>query len=519
MSKSSPSLWWSKSSAISRYAIAVLSIALALVATQLADAFLHIEPFVSLFLCAIMFVAWFGGFGPGLLATALAFLAFYYYLIPPINSFAVKFNSFAVEIQELPRLALFVIAAIFVNLLSSSQRHTAESLQRSRDDLLAAIEDQKRIADTLQHSEMYLAEAQRLSHTGSLGWNASSGKIFWSEETFRIFEYDKAPSATVDMVLKRTHPEDLALVRSTIGRASKDGKDFDLEHRLLMPDGSVKHVHVVAHALSDKSGGVEFVGAVLDVTAAKRAAEELHKAQTELAHVTRVTTLGELTASIAHEVNQPLAAVITNAGACLRWLDRATPDLDEARGAVDRIIKDGNRASEVIRRVRALANKTGSEKVLLDINDVVNEVIVLVQRELVRHRVPLRIELAPALPMVLADRVQLQQVIINLVINGIEAMQAVTDVPRQLTIRTTHQDEARQVLVAVEDCGIGISAEKAGQLFNAFFTTKSGGMGMGLSICRSIVEDHGGRMWASDNAGPGATFQFTLPAYGKAAST
>jgi C4-dicarboxylate-specific signal transduction histidine kinase len=288
---------------------------------------------------------------------------------------------------------------------------------------------------------------------------------------------------------------------------------------LLMPDGSVKHVHVVAHAVRDKSGGVEFVGALMDVTAAKRAAEELHKAQTELAHVTRVTTLGELTASIAHEVNQPLAAVITNAGACLRWLDRETPDLDEARGAVDRIIKDGNRASEVIRRVRALANKTGAEKVLLDINDVVNEVIVLVQRELVRHRVPVRIELAPRLPTVLADRVQLQQVIINLVINGIEAMQAVTDVPRQLTIRTTHQDEARQVLLTVEDCGVGISAEKADQLFIAFYTTKSGGMGMGLSICRSIVEGHGGRMWASNNAGPGATFQFTLPACGQAAST
>jgi len=238
----------------------------------------------------------------------------------------------------------------------------------------------------------------------------------------------------------------------------------------------------------------------------------LDKAQAELAHVTRVTTLGQLTASITHEVNQPLAAIIVNAEACLRWLDRATPDLNEARGAVDRIIKDGNRASEVIRRVRALANKTGAEKVLLDINDVVNEVIVLVQRELVRHRVPLRIELAPALPMVLADRVQLQQVIINLVINGIEAMQAVTDRPSELVLRS-HEDDAHRVTVSVKDCGVGISSENADRLFDAFFTTKSAGMGMGLSVCRSIIEAHGGRLWAEPNLLQGATFHFTLPLY------
>ncbi len=217
-----------------------------------------------------------------------------------------------------------------------------------------------------------------------------------------------------------------------------------------------------------------------------------------------------MTASIAHEVNQPLTAVVANAEACLRWLDRETPDLDAARRSVQWIIDDGNRASEVIRRVRALANKTDIEKAPLDLNDVVREVIALVQRELISHQVLLQMELAPTLPLILADRVQLQQMIINLVMNGIEAMQSVTDRPRELVIRS-RQDEARQVLVSVTDCGVGISAENADRLFSAFFTTKSGGMGMGLSICRSIVEAHGGRLSASGNVGPGATFQFVLP--------
>jgi NO-binding membrane sensor protein with MHYT domain len=247
----------------------------------------------------------------------------------------------------------------------------------------------------------------------------------------------------------------------------------------------------------------------------KRAEEALRQAQAELAHVTRVTTLGELTASIAHEVNQPLAGVVANAEACLGWLDRETPNLNEVRRSVEWIIEDSNRAGEVIRRVRALATKTDTQKAPLDINHAVNEAIVLVRRELLSHQVSLRIELSRTLPVVLADRTQLQQVIINLVINGIEAMQAVTDRPRELAIRT-HQVEAHQVQVTVKDCGVGISAENADRLFNAFFTTKSSGMGMGLSICRSIIAAHGGRLWAAPSLPHGATFQFTLPLHREA---
>jgi PAS domain S-box-containing protein len=287
------------------------------------------------------------------------------------------------------------------------------------------------------------------------------------------------------------------------------------EKEYFRKDGSRVPVLLGATTFGDRQDqGVAFV---LDLTERKHAEEALRDTQTNLAHVMRITTLGELTASIAHEVNQPLAAVVANAEACLRWLDRGVPDMDAARCSVECIINDGNRASEVIRRVRALAKKTSIEKMPLDVNDVVREVMALVQRELISHQVSLRMELAPALPMILADRVQLQQVMINLVMNGIEAMQSVTDRPRELVIRS-RQDETQQVLVSVTDCGVGISAENADRLFNAFFTTKSGGMGMGLSICRSIMEAHGGRLSASGNEGPGATFQFVLPLHQEEAS-
>jgi PAS domain S-box-containing protein len=885
---------------IAYYAMAVLSVAVAIIVAELITRLLQAEAIASSMLCAVIFAAWFGGIGPSVLAIALAVLAFHYYLVPPINSFTWKHDLFAVGISEVPRLVLFSITSLLVAFMISAQRKATETLRHSRDDLQAAIDDQKRIEGALLHSEMYLSEAQRLSGTGSFGWNIASGEIIWSDQTFRIFGCDRATKPTVEFIVQRTHPEDRAAVQETIDRASRDGKDFDHEYRLLMPDGAVKYVHAVARAVSYASSSIEFVGAVTDVTVAKEterklrrseaylaeaqrfshtsswawnvrdrkwgyrsaefyrlfgfdpekdavsqhpfgdrvfpqdrqrvievaqqavqekadfdvdfrivlpdgsiryvhsvghplvggddevtelvgthidvteqhlakvalqqafdeikksedrlrlvvdtiptlvwragpegipdflnqpaldytglsldqaetgwprafhpddkkgmlvkwsairesgmrgglearlrrfdgeyrwfllqaeplrdesgnivkwygsatdiedrkraevalreseqrfrdyaetasdwlwetgpdhrftrisehvnvigfqpsggtgvarwdvatdvesepekwrqhramldahrpfrdfvytlngigaavyvrtsgkpffdergnflgyrgtgtnitaairadhAEQALRKAQAELAHVTRVTTLGELTASIAHEINQPLAAVVTNAEACLRWLDREIPDLDAVRRSVEWVISDGNRASEVMRHVRALANKTSIEWTPLAVNDVIKETTALVQGELIGHQVSLRMELAPAPLTILGDRVQLQQVIINLVMNGIEAMEAVTDRPRELLIRSG-QDDTRRVFVSVTDCGVGIVAKDADRLFDAFFTTKSSGMGMGLSICRSIVEAHGGRLSTSANEGPGATFQFVLP--------
>ena len=283
-----------------------------------------------------------------------------------------------------------------------------------------------------------------------------------------------------------------------------------------MPDDRVKHVNVVARAFRDEAGDVEFVGSVMDVSAIRLAEHELHKTQTDLAHVMRVTSLGELTATIAHEVNQPLGAVLINAEACQTWLDHEQPNLTEAHAALERIVRDGTRAGEVIRRVRTLAKKTDTKMAPLSLNEVLSEALTLVQHELSSSRVALHMELASALPVILADKVQLQQVILNLVINGIEAMQSITDRPRELVIRS--EQDAQHVRVTVMDCGVGFSAETAGQLFNTFFTTKSSGLGMGLSICRSIIELHGGRIWAAPNVPHGATVHFTLPLNPEAAS-
>ena len=375
--------------------------------------------------------------------------------------------------------------------------------------VLMVVRHRKEAATQVASKEAYLAEAQRLSHTGSFGWNPSSGFI-WSDETFQIFGFDRGTSPTIETVIDRTHPEDVERVRQFIEGEPRDGKDYDLEHRLLMPDGSVKYLHVVAHPLKAGAGERAFVGAVMDVTAAKRAEEAVEEAQAALAHVTRMATLGELTAWISHEVNQPLTGIVTNGAACLRWLDKAPPALDEARRSVEDMISDARRASEVIHSIRTLSKKTDAEKVPLDINDVVREASRLVQREAITHGASLRLELAQELPSILGDRVQLQQVIINLVINAIQAMASVTDRPRTLLIRSQQSEDGR-VLVAVRDSGTGIEAKSVNKLFKAFFTTKPSGMGMGLSICRTIIEAHSGQVSAANNSGPGATFQLILP--------
>jgi C4-dicarboxylate-specific signal transduction histidine kinase len=362
--------------------------------------------------------------------------------------------------------------------------------------------------EKLQRSEAYLAEAQRLSHTGSFGWRVSTGEIIWSEETFRIFQYDRTTKPTVELLLQRVHPDDAALVKQTIELAAKDGKDFEHEYRLVVPDDSVKHVHVLAHALSDVSGSIEFVGAVMDVTVAKRAEQDLRQAQADLAHVNRVITMGELTASLAHEVNQPIAAAVTNANTCLRWLTRDRPDVEEARAAAMRIAKDGMRAAEIIKSIRMLFKKRTSKRELMDVNEVIREIIVLLRSEATRYNVSIRTELAGDLPHVMADRVQLQQVMMNLIMNSIDAMKDL-DGTCELAIKSQRAENG-QLLISVSDTGVGLPPQQADQIFNAFFTTKTHGTGMGLRICRSIVESNGGRLWAADNSPRGASFYFTL---------
>jgi PAS domain S-box-containing protein len=360
----------------------------------------------------------------------------------------------------------------------------------------------------LQQSEAHLSEAQRLSHTGSFSWRPSTGQIIWSEETFRIFQYDRTTIPTVELTLQRVHPEDAALVNGTIERAVGDGNDFEHEYRLLMPDGVIKHVHVVAHAVRDESRAIEFVGAVMDISDRKRAEEALRKAQAELARVNRVTTMGELTASLAHEVNQPIAAASTDANTCWRWLTRDQPDLLEAREAASRVVKDVTRAAEIVSRVRLLFKKGTVERELVDVNELIREIIVLLNSEATRYSIFVRTDLAQDLPQIMGDHVQLQQVIMNLIINGIDAMKDVDGV-RELAIKS-RRGQNEELLLCVSDTGMGLPPQKE-QIFNAFFTTKVHGTGMGLPISRSIVESHGGRLWAGDNSPRGASFYLTLP--------
>ncbi len=382
------------------------------------------------------------------------------------------------------------------------------SLQRALRDGQERAE-RRRTEEALRRSEAYLAEAQRLSHTGTFGWDVSSGTLYWSQETFRIFEYEPATRPDIERVLQRTHPEDRPLVRRVMDFASQERRGFDLEHRLLMPSGSVKHLRVVAHLATN---GREFVGAVTDVTESKKAQEALRTSQAELAHVSRVMTMGELAASIAHEVNQPLSGIVANGNACIRWLAGGRPNLEEAREAAQRIVRDGKRAAEVIARIRALTRKAAPEMERLDLNETIKDVVALAQGEMRKSRVAFRTELLDDLPPVLGDRIQLQQLVLNLFMNGIEAMSAVGDRPRELAV-ATQDGETEQVLVTVRDSGVGLDPQSREHIFDAFYTTKPRGMGMGLSISQSIVQNHGGRLWARANDGPGATFQFTIPKY------
>ncbi len=370
------------------------------------------------------------------------------------------------------------------------------------------IEDRKRAEAQVEQAYLRLAEAQRLSKTGSFITDLLADDHDWSEEAFRIFEFDPSTKVTVQMIRDTVHPEDLPTFDAVIARGMT-GADVDFVFRIV-PQGAVKQIRGMARLMAKIGGRPLFIGALQDVTESKVAEEALDRARSELAHVARVTTLNALTASIAHEINQPLSGIITNASTCLRMLNGAPPNVDGARETARRTLRDGNRASDVITRLRALFSKKEFTLESLDLNEATREVIALSLSDLQRNRVILRSELAEDLPPVIGDRVQLQQVTLNLLRNASDAMVAVEDRPRQLLIRTRREEDDRARL-SVQDAGTGVNPQNFERLFEAFYTTKTGGMGIGLSVSRSIIERHHGRLWAEANDGPGVTFSFSIP--------
>lgn len=393
--------------------------------------------------------------------------------------------------------------------------HAVARATRTHDgqlEYIAAVQDitrRKLIEQEMRRSEAFLAEGQHLARMGNFWWRVTTNEILWSEPMYRIFEFEPSTTVTLELIASRVHPDDMSSLSDMIARAER-GEDFEYEHRIVMGDGSVKFLHLIAHRTGDDHRGPEYIGAVQDVTQRHMSEEALSKARSELTHVSRVMVLGTLTASIAHEVNQPLSGIITNASTCMRMLDAEPPNVDGARETTKRTIRDGRRAADVITRLRALFARKETVTELVNLNEATREVIALSRSELERNRVITKTELAERLPLVTGDRVQLQQVIMNLLRNGSDAMTDVDERPRELWFRT-EVEEGDLVRVSVQDAGSGFTGQSLDQLFQSFYTTKQDGMGIGLSVSRSIIENHHGRLSATVNDGPGVTFSFSLP--------
>jgi len=390
-------------------------------------------------------------------------------------------------------------------------------VEKTNDALRLNIEKLKQIEVALRRSEAYLAEAQRLSHTGSWAYEVASGvPVYWSLERCRISKFDPAKGHPTLEEYRQLHaPEDWEKLMEAFQHAIRNKIDFETDSREVLTDGTIKYLHIVGHpVLSAEGAVVELVGSTIDMTDRKRMEENLQRAQAHLNHMTHLTTMGQLAASIAHEVNQPLAAVVANGKACLRWLDREPPDFHEAREAVRNIVQAGIRGADVITRIRALLKKEPPSTAPLNINDVIREIVTLAQTY--TQGVRLRLELGEGLGNVQADRIQLQQVLLNLITNAVDAMKTVTDRPKLLSIQTKML-ATKAIVVVVEDSGVGLVPENIEDLFERFYTTKPNGLGLGLSISRSIVETYGGRLWAEAGKDFGAVFQFTLPTEAAAA--
>jgi PAS domain S-box-containing protein len=375
------------------------------------------------------------------------------------------------------------------------------------------LSEQKRAEEALRRGDAYLAESQRLTQTGSCAIDGKSREIlYWSEEMFRLYGFDPEQGVPQwDQWVQRIHPEDREKFRMAADRTFVEKVHCDVEFRIVKPDGTVRHIHAIGHPVLGTGGDlVQVVGTMVDVTERKRAedaGDRMRQLQADLAHINRVSTMGELTASLAHEIKQPIGAAVTNAEACVRLIDRPEPDLPEAREAALEMIKDARRAADIIDRVRSLYQKGSSQLELVDLNQTIEAMVIIMGDEANRHSVTIRTDLAPGLPKVMADRVQLQQALMNLMLNGIEAMAGTGG---ELSARS-QAPQGDQLLISISDAGVGLPGENLEKIFDAFFTTKTRGTGLGLAITRSVIQSHGGHIWATANSGAGATFHFSLP--------
>jgi predicted ATPase/signal transduction histidine kinase/GAF domain-containing protein len=406
---------------------------------------------------------------------------------------------------------VFTPDRISVLRLLSSQAAISIENARLYAELINENRDRQQAEDRLRRSEESLAQAQQISHTGSWRWTVGTGEVHCSTELHRLLAFDPGttPPAYATYV-DRIHPEDRVSFGQVLNQAMRERSRFQHEYRIVLPDGTVRYVQSVGQPDNADSGSLEFVGTVMDISERREAEEALRDAQAELVRMARLTTMGELVASIAHEINQPLAAIAARGNAGLRWLNMDAPNVDAARETVSRIVRDAHRAGDVIRSLLALTKKTGPQLVEFDINDAIKEVLALTHNESPRHGIALHTNLSVEIRPIFGDRVQLQQVVLNLITNAIDAMGAVWDHAKELTVSSA-LNERGDLLVTITDTGVGLDPTIAERIFEPFFTTKSDGLGMGLSICRSIIEAHGGQLWVSPNVPHGTVFRFTVP--------